>query len=450
MDFLNLLGIINYGLVLIYGLFLSTHIAGGWSTKRQKRLIFALCPLFLLIQSLFWLAWGVDAAKQLYPLFVHLPLVLILVFALKKKLGLAMVSVCTAYLCCQLPRWFNLAFTALTGSPLVGEICYTLVIVPIYLLLRRYFVRIAHDAMTYSPQILFLFGSLPFVYYVFDYSTVIYSNALYAGIPALTEFFPTALIVFYVAFLTAYHLQIQKRSQAELQKSVLEVELKQSGVELESMRRVENQTAIYRHNLRHHLAAIDGFLSLGKTQQAQEYIRNVHADLMAISLKRFCENELVNLLCSAFSDRAEREGVRLSVDTKLPHDLSISDTEFCAILSNGLENALHAVSELEPSLRWIELYGTIRLDNLLIEIKNPYEGEMQFHDGLPASSRAGHGYGCQSIRSIAEQNRGLCFFEAEHGIFTLRVVLPLLGSDNGEQGHESAGLCPEGCQGQPH
>lgn len=425
MSFLKILGVFNYGLVLIYGLFLSTHIAGGWETKQQKRLIFALCPLFLLIQSIFRLAWGVEITKQIYPLIVHIPLVLILVFGLKKKPGLAVVSVCTAYLCCQLPRWFNLALTALTGSPLIGEICYTIVIVPIYLLLNRYFVRIAHDAMTYSTRILFLFGSLPFVYYIFDYSTVIYSNALYSGIPALTEFFPTALIIFYVAFLTAYHAQTRKRTQAELQKSILEVELKQSAAELESMQRAQTQTAIYRHNLRHHLTAIDGFLSNGKTKQAQEYIRNVHEDLMSITLKRYCENELVNLLCSSFAQKAEQEGVQLTVDTKLPRELPISDTELCSILSNGLENALHAVSALEPSLKWIELYSSIRLDNLLIEVKNPYEGEVLIQNGLPITNRAGHGYGCQSIRSITEKNRGICVFEAENGIFTLRVALPV-------------------------
>lgn len=431
MDFLNLLSIFNYGLVLIYGLFLSTHIVGGWNTRRQKRLVFALCPLFLLIQLFCWICWGLGTTRQLYPLITHLPLVLILIFALKKRVGVSLVSVLTAYLCCQLPRWVKLMFTALTKSSLVGEISYTVSIVLIYLLLRRYFVRIANDAMTYSSQTLFLFGSLPCVYYVYEYVMLIGSEVLQANIPALTEFFPTALTVFYVAFLAAYHIQMQKRTQAELQKSVLEVELRQSGVELESMRRAETQTAIYRHNLRHHLTAIDGFLSLGKVQQAQEYIRNVHADLMAISLKRFCENELVNLLCSAFSDRAERESVRLSVDTKLPHELSISDTELCAILSNGLENALHAVSELEAPLKWIELYGDVRLDNLLIEIKNPYEGEVSIRDGLPISNREGHGYGCQSIQSIAKQNKGLCIFEAEHGVFTLRVVLPLLGlADN--------------------
>lgn len=50
MTTLELLSIIDYCLVLIYGLFLSTFIAGGWKDKREKRLVFALCPLFLLIQ----------------------------------------------------------------------------------------------------------------------------------------------------------------------------------------------------------------------------------------------------------------------------------------------------------------------------------------------------------------------------------------------------------------
>lgn len=425
MDVLRLLGVFNYGLILIYGLFLSTHIAGGWENRRQRRLILIICPLFLLVQSVLWLTLGVNTTKQIYPLLVHIPLVLILVFGLQKPLGLAIVSVCTAYLCCQLPRWFNLAFTALTASPLIGEISYTVVIVPIYLLLRRYFVRVAHDAITYSPRILFLFGSLPFVYYIFDYSTVIYSNALYWGIPALTEFFPTALIIFYVAFLTAYHAQTQKRTQAEVQQSILEVELKQAATELESMQNSQTQTAIYRHNLRHHLTVIDGFLSNGKTIQAQEYIRNVHNDLMAITLKRFCENELVNLLCSTFSQKAEQKGVRLTVDARLPKELPISDTELCSILSNGLENALNAVSDLKEPQQWIELYSSIRLDNLLIEIKNPYDGEVAFQDGLPVSNLAGHGYGCRSIRSITEQNRGICVFEAENGVFTLRVALPV-------------------------
>ena len=96
MSVLTTLGVFNYGLVLLYGLFLSTFISGGWENTKQRTLVFAACPLFLMIQSVCWLALGADMARQLYPLITHLPLALILICILKKKVDVALVSICTA------------------------------------------------------------------------------------------------------------------------------------------------------------------------------------------------------------------------------------------------------------------------------------------------------------------------------------------------------------------
>ena len=291
--------------------------------------------------------------------------------------------------------------------------------------------RIAYDAMSYSSRTLILFGSLPFVYYIFDYSTVVYSNALYSGIPAITEFIPTILILFYIVFLASYHNQNQKRIQAELYSSVMESELKQSEAQIEGLRQIDNQTTIYQHNMRHHLAAIAAYLSSGEKEQAEEYIKKVQSDIDYITPKRFCANKLVNLLCSSFSEKAEKQNISLTVKANLPSKLSVSDTELCTVISNGLENALHAVSVIEQDNKWIEFYSDVNSSKLLIEIKNPYVGELAMNDGLPVSKHieTGHGYGCRSICSIAERNGGLCSFEAEHGIFTLRVVLPLKNAE---------------------
>ena len=62
---------------------------------------------------------------------------------------------------------------------------------------------------------------------------------------------------------------------------------------------------------------------------------------------------------------------------------------------------------------------------LLLEIENAYAGEVQMKEGLPVSAEKDHGYGCPSMRSIAEKRNGFCTFKAAGGIFTLRVVLPL-------------------------
>ena len=425
MTALAALGIFNYGLVLIYGLFLSVFISGGWETRRQRAMVFAACPIFLLIQSFFWLTYSVDTAKQLYPLIVHLPLVLILIFVLKKRVGVAVVSVCTAYLCCQLPRWVNLVVTAVTRSPLAGEISYTLVIVPIFILLCRLFARPAYAAMTASPNSMLLFGSLPVAYYFFDYATVIYSDALYRSDGAINEFLPTVLITFYVMFLTAYHVQSARRAETEMQNSMLEAGLKQSQTEMDALRRSEMQTAVYQHDMRHHLNMIDGLLAAGRPQQAEEYIKKVQADIETVTPRRFCENELVNLLCSSFAGKAERMGVRLTVEAVLPQVLSIPDTELCSVISNGLENALRAVTSLPEGERWVSLYCGVRLGKLLLEIRNPCGERVVMRGGIPVSQREGHGYGCRSIQTIAQRRGGLCAFRMEEDVFLLQFMLPV-------------------------
>lgn len=416
---------INYGLVFFFGASLSVSIAGGCKSRRDWAILFALCPIFLALQTLAWLMLGLDVTKQLYPLLIHLPLLLVLTFVLKRPLKISLVSICTAYLCCQLPRCCEITVTAITGSALVGQIVYTVMIAPIFLFLLRYFVPSARETMAESKRALFLFGGLPIIYYIFDYATAIYSDLLYSGSKVVAELLPTAVGLLYMVYTTAYCRQLQRQTQAELQSSLVAGQLKQAEAEMTSLRQAEAQAAAYQHDMRHHLAAIDAFLVSDNPRQAEEYIRQVRSDIEAITPKRFCENELVNLLCSSFSAKAERMGVQLTLEAALPTSVSFSDTELCALLSNGLENALNAVRELKEKRRWVEFYCGVRAGKLLIEIKNPYSGHIPFRDGLPEPSRKGHGHGCRSIQTIAQTHRGLCEFNAEDGIFTLRVVLPM-------------------------
>ena len=104
MSLLSVLDLLNACLVLIFGLFLSVLIAGSWETKRQKKIVLALCLIFLLMQGLLWFFWDETTVEHFYPLIVHLPIVLFLVFVLKKNVYVSLVSVLTAYLCCQLQQ----------------------------------------------------------------------------------------------------------------------------------------------------------------------------------------------------------------------------------------------------------------------------------------------------------------------------------------------------------
>ncbi|MBP3699300.1 MAG: sensor histidine kinase, partial [Oscillospiraceae bacterium] len=255
--------------------------------------------------------------------------------------------------------------------------------------------------------------------------TTVYYDIFATQVQAIYEFLPTALIVFYVLFLALYHVQSQKEVQAELQRAMLETALKQSHGEMERLKATAHQTAVYHHDMRHHLTMIDGLLSADKAEQASEYIRRIQEDISTISLRRYCENEAMNLLCSSFAEKAAAMEVKLTMEVSLPKELTLSDTELCSMVSNGLENALHAVESLDKNRRWVQVSCRIRNNNLLLEIKNPYRGTVRMQEGVPLSARENHGYGCHSIQTIAQRNRGHCLFEPKDGVFTLRVALPL-------------------------
>ena len=435
MSFVDILGGVNCGLVFFFGVALSVSIIGGCNSRREWALLFALCPVFLAFQTVSWLMWGLDATKRLYPLLVHLPLLLILILGLKKPAGISLVSVCTAYLCCQLPRCAGVVTVAVTGSALLGQLVYSAAIVPIFLFLLRYFVPSARDTMTESRKTLLLFGSLPIIYYVYDYTIAARINLPYTDILSpdaafsaggvMAETLPTVVGLLYMAYTTAYRQQLQRQTQSELLNSMMAVQLKQAEAEMASLRQADAQSAIYRHDMRHHLTAIDSFLAAGKPEQAREYIQNVQSNIQSVTPRRFCENELVNLICSSFSDRGERAGVSLKVKAELPDFLTVPDAELCALFSNALENAISAAGMMEEDKRWVSCTCAVRAGKLLIEVKNPYKGSVIMRDSLPVSNREEHGYGCRSIQTITEQNHGLCEFKAESGIFTLRVVLPV-------------------------
>ena len=60
---------------------------------------------------------------------------------------------------------------------------------------------------------------------------------------------------------------------------------------------------------------------------------------------------------------------------------------------------------------------------LLISLKNTFAEKPVMTDGIPHSSKAGHEFGTQSIRYVAEKLNGNCQFSVKDGWFILRIVL---------------------------
>lgn len=293
------------------------------------------------------------------------------------------------------------------------------------LIVRLVFQRGFHYLLKYGDnKLLALFCLVPLLYYAYILAA---ANADLTGLTSVNWIVLRALptlnvYVFYFLLLYNYR-ELSRRHELETAQAALSQELSAAAEQLVLLNETQTQAAVYRHDMRHHLNMLSGYLAAGKPAQAEEYIREIQAGMDAITPRRYCENDAVNLLCSSFAGKAARLGIQLKVEAGLPETLPLPHTELCTLISNGLENALNAASGTEE--KWVEFFCGIRANRLLVEIKNPYCGQVALRDGLPVSDRQGHGYGCYSIKTIAERLRGVCGFQPENGIFTLRIALPM-------------------------
>lgn len=230
-----------------------------------------------------------------------------------------------------------------------------------------------------------------------------------------------------IAYVLILDIAKSAREKEALQgeKMALSLLFESADQQLSALQASQEQAAVYRHDMRHHLALIGGYLADGEIEKAENYIKLTQADIEAITPKRYCENSTVNLILSFFAAKAKKRGVLFSVDAQLPQALSISETELCVLLSNGLENAIEAAGQVtDEQFRKVRISCQIHKSNLLILIENSFTGKVEMENGLPQSLREGHGFGVKSIAIIAEKYNGYSSFEANGEIFTMRLVLP--------------------------
>lgn len=425
---INILGLLRYGLALIFGVTVSLLFTGVKSTRSSKLASLSFCVFALYIQILSWYMLGMQHTKEIYPLIVHFPLIAFISIYYKQRWLISTSSVLAAYLCCQIPRWIGTVMLAILGSELIDHIAYIITMCFTLYFLKKYVANSVSHLIKRSMRSCLLFGVVPLLYYLFDYITTIYTDLLYTGAHEVVQFAPSLICALYFIFVILYYNETQKQIEAQRELDIFASQLHQAKLELDNMWQLHNNTMIYRHDMRHHLSLIRGFANDGDIQKIKEYLTNTEADIDALTPIHYCENETVNLILSTFNTQAKKEGVDLKIDVKLPNELEINDTELCALLSNMLENAITAAAQVNDiKLRKVYIHAVINNQKLLISTENAYEGTIEMDGELPKSNKKGdrHGFGIKSIMTIVERYNGLYSFETEGGVFILQILLPL-------------------------
>ena len=422
MNHIHLINLISVG---IFGMVLSAEFCDIFWTWQKRLVMLGGFAAILIFQGVFY--FFVDAAlvEPMYPIITHFPLA-VLLCVLNKKYLWPVISVLTAYLCCQLRRWLALLITAVfSGGFVMQDLAELILTLPLLWILLRFIAPSVRSVSHYTFLDQCQFGLVPALYYGFDYLTRIYTNLLLEGVLVAVEFMPFVCSVAYLFFVVRVSREGKIRDRLEQVQESLHLQVAQAVREMEALREHHRQTRVYRHDLRHHMQYLSSCLENGKIEQAQNHIHEICSEIESYPVTIFCENEAANLIFSSFVGRLKNYGNPIQIAAKIPQEIHVSESDLCILLSNALENALHACQRLkkegQPASIEVSVYE--KKGKLFFQCMNSCGADIAFENEIPVTDNSGHGIGVRSICAIVEQYGGIYDFSVHGGKFILRVSL---------------------------
>ena len=247
-----------------------------------------------------------------------------------------------------------------------------------------------------------------------------------------------------LALLTAYLYAKMCSARAEMRKVEIEkvLELERDEFVLREQRAELDRQ--YRHDIRHHIAAMKGMLERG--EDVGGYLESLDNKMTKISSKRYSANPLTDAVLSAAFGKAEALGVKLEADIAIPEEMPFEETDICSLLSNLLENALNeltAIIEAEKGgisssdddvgiEKTVERVPEAKLNvdisltdgKFSVEIVNSARHRAELGtDGLPKLAPHGHGIGLRSVKHIVEKHSGVMKIHSDETSFGVFIII---------------------------
>lgn len=296
-----------------------------------------------------------------------------------------------------------------------------------------FFKKILRPALDYSTGLRFwkLLWTIPVMNNII-YSLIISPSAV-DNLPELQQFYlivpPLWMLLTFATHFLILMIIVTVNENAELKNSLYSSEILASTQQRQNkllQMHIEN-TKRQRHDVRHHLLAIDGLAKAGDAEGIENYLKTLGRLSQEYAVEEYCENQAVNALISYYKERAEENGTSFSLSVQLPQEMPYSDTDLCIVLGNLLENAVEACGRMNTGERFISLkISQTTSTTLVILIENSYEGCLKTApDGSFLSSKAQnrHGIGIPSVLDTARKYDGIHRFQCENQVFKVSLLL---------------------------
>ena len=214
----------------------------------------------------------------------------------------------------------------------------------------------------------------------------------------------------------ARHLQKEMSAQEQLfMMNKAQYELSKENIELINRKC---------HDLKHQIA---GLRNITDSEERRQVVDSIEKSVMIYDFILHTGNPILDTVLTEKSLVCQENGIRMHgiIDGKLLFFMDAID--IYTLFGNALDNAIEANRKVEEEKRCISILIHEKVNLIFIQIENPYSEALHFKHGLPQTSKEDkdyHGFGMESIRTMAEKYGGFLTLETGQDIFVLRITIP--------------------------
>lgn len=205
------------------------------------------------------------------------------------------------------------------------------------------------------------------------------------------------------------------------------------------MLQAKNQTELYysisenydqqrrkTHEYKNQILCIDSLLADGNYEELKNYVNGISSRLNKELDAINTNHVIVNAILNTKYQEAVDKGILFIIKINDLSPIIICDEDIVVILSNLINNAIEACEKCDR--RIIKLKFVYEADNIILSVKNTYNGELHVREGKMETTKkediAQHGIGINNIVETIRKYNGSYVIQNDTEWFFFSIIIP--------------------------
>ncbi len=300
-----------------------------------------------------------------------------------------------------------------------------LMLIPI---INSHFKRAYKEVLKYVSNTLtniITFYSITIYFFLVNYNNYdtfdkAYSNGTLSNILIIFIIILSYIIIF------AAISSINKNIKLEYKFKIADTQVKLQKENYRNLNQSIEDYFAFKHDTRHHLMVIKSMIDNENYVVASKYLDKFDENNMRQNVDVLCNNFTVDSILKHYKDIAINNSIDFTVNVNIPENINIDNFDLVVVIGNCIENAIEACKKIDfITLKYIKIKAEIKGSQLVIKIKNSFNGQVIEEDGIIKTSKSSesHGIGLSNVRNITEKYNGYFHINYNDNEFEVHIAM---------------------------